>query len=84
MGHRYGIPIRVEIDGDGLPTTFTWRGLLYQVKVIGKWHLRDRWWDYEEHSDRWYYRVITADLQVFEIYRDSTSRGLWVLDKVLD
>jgi len=84
VGHRYGIPIRVETDCDGLPTAFTWRTVTYHVQVIGRWHLSDRWWEHERESDRWYYRVITADLQVFEIYRDITSKGLWVLDKVMD
>jgi hypothetical protein len=35
-------------------------------------------------SDREYYRLLTADQQVFAVYRDTTSAGLWVLDTVLD
>jgi hypothetical protein len=35
-------------------------------------------------SDRWYYRLLTPDNQVFEVYRDATSAGLWVLDVVQD
>lgn len=84
MGHHYRLPIRVTTDEHGLPCSFTWRGTTYQVHVIGAWHLSDRWWDHEHHSDRWYYRVQTADLQCFELYQDITSKGLWVLDRVLD
>jgi hypothetical protein len=84
MGRQYRIPITVMTDERGLPTSFTWRGVTRQVSVIGIWHLRDRWWEREAKSDRHYYRVQTPDLQVFEIYRDITSKGLWVLDRVLD
>jgi hypothetical protein len=38
----------------------------------------------EKHSNRLYYRVQAPDLQMFELYRDTVSAGLWVLDKVLD
>jgi hypothetical protein len=56
------------------------------------WHLRDRWWvppteadrTGKGFSDRHYYRLLTADHQVFEIYRELTSAGLWVLDIVQD
>lgn len=65
------------------PTSFTWRGRRYWVTVIGRWHLADRWWDATRHSDRRYYRVATADHQVFELYHDTVS-GAWVLDIVHD
>jgi hypothetical protein len=59
---------------------FTWRDHTYHVTVIGHWHLRDRWWDVDKQSDRLYYRVQAPDLQAFELYRDTVSAGLWVLD----
>jgi len=40
--------------------------------------------DRERHSDRVHFRLLTADHQVFEIYRELTSAGLWVLDVVQD
>lgn len=39
----------------------TWRGRRYWVEVIGTWYLQDRWRDAARHSDRHYYRVVTAD-----------------------
>jgi len=56
------------------------RPRLPRVEVIGRWHLQDRWWDHERESDRTYYRLLTADHMVFEIYQEKTSKGLWVLD----
>ena len=84
MAHRYGLPIRVQLDHDGVPIAFTWRGLTHDGTVISTWHLSDRWWDRERQSDRIYYRLLAPDHQVFEIYRDRTSAGLWILDRVLD
>ncbi len=84
MGRRIGLPVKVKTDAAGLSVRFTWRGHTYTVEVIGRWHLSDRWWDRERQSDRRYYRVTTADFQVFELYRETTSAGLWVLDIVQD
>jgi hypothetical protein len=92
MGRRIGLPITVELDAAGLPVAFTWRDHTYHVQVIAQWHLQDRWWMTPAEadmtgkgaSDRAYYRVQAPDLQAFELYHDTTSAGLWVLDKVLD
>ena len=98
MTRRYGEPVQVTLCADAgkgdvddgsddthqqQPTSFTWRGRRYWVEVIGRWHLADRWWDATRHSDRRYYRVATADHQVFELYHDTVS-GAWVLDIVHD
>lgn len=96
MSRRYGDPVQVtvaqvthsakrahESRGEQRPTSFTWRGQRYWVEVIGTWHLCDRWWEVQRHSDRYYYRVVTADHQVFELYHDIVS-GIWVLDVVHD
>jgi Family of unknown function (DUF6504) len=97
MAHRYGLPVRVETDDCGAPTSFVWRGQTWRGEVIGSWHLMDRWWvcrsrprlaafGREERgpSNRWYYRVQTPDFQVFELYRDSAAGDVWVLDVVHD
>ena len=87
MAHRYGEPVQVTLtQPDQLPSSFTWRGWRYWVEVIGMWHLghlTDRWWDPARHADRHYYRVMTADHQVFELYHDTVS-GVWILDIVHD
>ncbi|HEX9413959.1 MAG TPA: hypothetical protein VF916_10695 [Ktedonobacterales bacterium] len=43
----------------------------------------DRWWDAQWHANRTYWRVVTADFQVFELYQEA-STGAWVLDVVQD
>lgn len=95
MSRRYGNPVQVTVRRAGqagrghdagtgpVPTSFTWRGRRYWVEVIGTWHLQDRWWDTQRHSDRHYFRVVTADHQVFEFYHDTAS-DIWVLDIVQD
>jgi len=92
MSRRISLPVQVEIDATGQPAAFTWRGVRCRVQVIGHWHLQDRWWVSPTEadstgkgaSDRHYYRLLTADHEVFEVYRELTSAGLWVLDLVQD
>jgi hypothetical protein len=43
----------------------------------------DRWWDAERHADRTYWRVVTRDHQVFELYQEA-STSAWVLDVIQD
>jgi hypothetical protein len=45
----------------------------------------DRWWKKTRRSNRYFYRVISRDLQVFELYLDVAQRPpLWVLDVIQD
>ncbi len=82
MSRRYGEPIAVTLRGEQ-PIGFTWRGRQYQVQVIGFWRLATRWWDAEHPADRDYYRLMTPDFAVYEVYQEQTS-GAWVLDRCLD
>lgn len=84
MSRRIGLPVPVDLDAGGLPCRFEWRGHVYRVRVISVWRLQDRWWDRERHSDRTYFRLLAADHQVFEVYREHTSAGLWILDRIQD
>jgi hypothetical protein len=92
MSRRIRMPVTVELDATGQPCAFTWRGVRRRVQVIGHWHLRDRWWVTPAEadgagkgaSDRQYFRLLTADHRVFEVFRELTSKGLWVLDVVQD
>jgi hypothetical protein len=94
MAHRYGLPIRVEINGRGETTSFVWRGETQRCMVIGSWHLMDRWWvspvsvalgtEERGFSNRWFHRVQTPDYQVAELYRDTAAGDVWVLDVVHD
>jgi hypothetical protein len=70
--------------GEGYLHAFTWRGVRYPVAdLLGSWHLQDKWWEREGHSDRRYWRVQTPDFGVYELYHDAVS-GAWVLDVVQD
>lgn len=95
MARRYSEPISVQTrDGeDGQPAAFTWRGATYHVRVIGTWRLSTRWWEIGATVDRVYFRVQTADQQVFELYRErddgahgtqGTQGERWTLDVCLD
>jgi hypothetical protein len=85
MSRYIGIPLKkVEKDANGQPVAFTWRDVAYRGQVILKWILCDRWWEQEAQSHRTYYRLMTADFQVFDNYSENTSRGLWALSHIHD
>jgi hypothetical protein len=84
----YSEEIEVERDEKTkYPVSFVWRGKEYPIKeVIAFWPdfsfprsgaKRKRWW---QRRHRNYYRVLTEDDQVFEIYFDRGSKEeAWVL-----
>jgi hypothetical protein len=71
---------------DGIAVAFTRRGVRRVVTIIGRWHLRERWWQpWERESDCQYFNPLTADHQCFAVYRGMTnSADAWVLDQVQD
>jgi hypothetical protein len=77
MSRRIGIAVRVQMRAVGQPSAFTWRGETFRVRVLSRWWLATRWWDYEREADRTYYRVETADHQIFERYRDAARCTAW-------
>ncbi|HET8907137.1 MAG TPA: DUF6504 family protein [Ktedonobacterales bacterium] len=87
MARRYRDPITVEERG-GVPYAFTWRGVTYRVRVIGMWRLATRWWESDNTVNRHYFRVQSADQQIFELdceHGTSARQGVtWVLDVCLD
>lgn len=89
MTRRIGESVQVR-QHRGQPTAFTWRDVIYPVRVIDMWRLATRWWEPGEVADRTYYRVETADYHIFELYyeaatRDSLSESMrWVLDVCQD
>ena len=112
MAHRYGQEIQVatgprakaraggrQAGADHLPQAFGWQQTVYRVvEVLGRWHLRDRWWLTDGSaalaepasglgtlgaSDRRYYRVRCVPALLCEIYHDAVT-GAWVLDRVCD
>ena len=87
MARRIGHPVAVQARADGAPLAFTWRGVMYRVRVIGRWRLATRWWEPAAAVDRHYFRVITSDQQIFELYYEATpttaqvpNNKRWVLD----
>lgn len=86
MARRIGQPVAVEARDDGQPLAFNWRGVMYRVRVLSKWHLATRWWEPADAADRFYFRVITSDQQVFELYYEAAPTASvpenkrWVLD----
>lgn len=82
MTRRYGEVIEVTLR-EGLPVSFVWRERHYQVRVIATWRLATRWWDTEHAASRHYYRLITKDLAVFEVYHEQVI-DIWTLDSLLD
>lgn len=82
MTRRYGEVITVTRRGD-LPVSFVWRERRYEVSVIASWRLATRWWDTARAARRHYYRLMTPDLAVFEVYHEQVS-DIWVLDSLLD
>jgi hypothetical protein len=79
---RIGAPVAVTVSRHR-PVAFQRRGQRYRISVLGTWHLMDRWWDAQRHANRTYWRMVTPDHQVFELYQEA-STGAWVLDVVQD
>jgi hypothetical protein len=84
MAHFYGLPVKVKKDRKGRPVSFVWRGVTYEGEIIGSWKLSTRWWEPKAYSDRTYFRIETADHQIFELYCDAAKDGLWVLARIQD
>jgi uncharacterized protein DUF6504 len=55
-----------------------------------RWKLATRWWEPDDAVDRNYFRVITSDQQVFELYYEAApatyipDNTRWVLDVCQD
>ena len=65
--------------------SFTYRDQVYSGRVVAHWERRGRWWDAQEHSHRLYHRVMTKDLQVFDLYFDiAKSPPFWIIEKEHD
>jgi hypothetical protein len=74
------------------PVSFIWRGIEYQVKeIIAFWPdfsypksgaKKKQWW---QRKHRNYYRILTEQDEVFEIYLDRGSKKeVWIMYRKLD
>jgi len=74
-------PIEVKLK-EGEPAGFAWRGTYYAVKeVLDCWKDAGCWWQGE--NTKIFYRVMTGQGSIFEIYRD-TRQGAWLIYKIYD
>ena len=63
-------PLRVEADGDGLPTAVWLAGRRCAVEaVLGTWRIDDEWW-LERPVSRAYFSLLLEDGRVVTVYRD--------------
>lgn len=57
-----------------------------RVRVIGRWRRSTCWWEPDDAVDRRYFRVITSDQQIFELYYEAAPTAQipdnkrWILD----
>lgn len=96
--HFIGARVEVTLGGDPilLPVSFRWEGREYAVaEVLARWfdygfgpqaRPSPKWW---QRRHRNYYRVRTADGEVFELYFDRGAnlkhpeRRVWILYRSL-
>ena len=76
-----GEPISVQVDADGLPAQFTWRGQTHVVqRIANRWRIEDEWW--RGRVSREYFKVTTQTLHLL-MYHDAIT-GVWRLQRVYD
>jgi hypothetical protein len=77
-----GDPIEVEVDPDGLPRAFHWRGAWHPVTgIANRWRVRTGWWI--EEAWREYFKLTTADGFLCTIYHDLHA-GAWFCARLYD
>ena len=77
-----GIPIQVISGAEGLPQAFTWRNRRCTVADIAlRWRVRADWWS--DEAWREYFKLTTAEGQLFTLYRDLRT-GAWFCARLYD
>ena len=72
----------VKLDEQHIPSTFTWRGRVYQIaEMCEHWRLMGAWWDGE--GEYTFFRVRVLDGGFYELCYDHHRRG-WMLNVVQD
>lgn len=65
----------------GAPIMFVWKGVANNiVEIADQWKVRTHWWT-EDEVRRHYFRVMTEDNGVYDLYEDGEG---WILDLVID
>ena len=77
-----GVPIQVVSGVEGLPQAFTWRNRRCTVADIAlRWRVRADWWS--DEAWREYFKLTTAEGQLFTLYRDLRT-GAWFCARLYD
>ena len=77
-----GEGIEVDVDGEGAPLSFAWRGYRHRVQGIAKrWRVDEGWW--RNRVWREYFKLATADGLLVLLYRDLLT-GDWRLQRLYD
>jgi hypothetical protein len=77
-----GDPIEVDVEADGLPRVFHWRGAWHPVTgIANRWRVRTGWWI--EEAWREYFKLTTADGLLCTIYHDLAT-GDWFCARLYD
>jgi protein ImuB len=81
VNHRplrlFAPPVLVEVEGEGVPAAFRWRGRQAVARWWGPERIETGWWR-RGGVRRDYYRAETPDGRRFWLFRDLTS-GAWFL-----
>jgi hypothetical protein len=79
-----GEPIRMITGEDGRPRRFTRRDRHYAVQAIRRtWQVKTDWWEGGGMVWRQYFRIVTAEGIIFELYQDLLTEH-WCIEKVYD
>jgi len=77
-----GETISMQVDADGTPLHFVWRGQTYRVQAVAKrWRVDDEWW--REHVQREYFKLVTVAGLLVIVFQDMHA-GTWHLQRVYD
>lgn len=77
-----GEPILVEVDADGLPARFVWRGQTHVVgRIANRWRLDEDWW--RARVRREYFKLTTETGLLVILYCDA-AQSAWRLQRVYD
>jgi hypothetical protein len=77
-----GVLIQVVSGADGAPQAFTWGQRRCTVADITlRWRVRADWWS--DEAAREYFKLTTAEGQLFTLYRDLRT-GAWFCARLYD
>lgn len=77
-----GQPVDVEVDAQGRPAGFFWRGRRHPVgEIVRDWRVDFGWW--RQQQWRAYYKLRTESGLLVVLYQDLVS-GRWYVQRLYD